>query len=105
MRSVTAPASLRRSDMKRWMLAALLLGLTAAAAGAAPASLVDAARQHDGAQALALIGQGADVNALSPDGTTALMWAAHSGDYALVQALLKAHAKVDVANAYGSNAM
>jgi ankyrin repeat protein len=91
--------------MKRWMLAATLLGLCAGTAGAAQVSLADAAQNQDPAQALALVAQGADVNAASPDGTTPLMWAAHLGDYALVQALLKAHAKVDVSNAFGANAM
>lgn len=91
--------------MKRWILAALVLGLTIGHAGAAQTSLVDAARTQDSAQAQALVRQGADVNAASPDGTTPLMWAAHRGDYALVQALLKAHAKLATSNAYGANAM
>ena len=91
--------------MKRWLLAAILMGLAAGTAAAAPQTLADAAQQPDSTQALALIAQGADVNATSPDGTTPLMWAAHRGDYALVQVLLKAHAKVDVSNAYGANAM
>jgi ankyrin repeat protein len=90
--------------MQRWMLTAILLAL-AGTAGAAPLSLVAAAQQQDSAQALALVAQGADVNAAAPDGTTPLMWAAHAGDLALVQALLKAHARVDVSNAYGANAM
>jgi len=90
--------------MKRWMLGAILVGLTATA-GAAPSSLVDAAQQPDPAQALALIDHGADVNAPAADGTTPLMWAAHRGDFTLVQALLKAHAKVDLSNSYGANAM
>jgi uncharacterized protein len=91
--------------MKRWMLAAILMGLVAGTAGAAQQTLADAAQQPDSTQALALIAHGADVNAASDDGTTPLMWATHRGDYALVQALLKAHAKVDVSNAYGANAM
>jgi ankyrin repeat protein len=91
--------------MKRWMLAVTLTWLLAGTAGAAPLSLVAAAESGASTQALALIAQGADVNAASPDGTTALMWAAHSGDYPLIAALLKAHAKVDVSNAYGANAM
>jgi len=90
--------------MKRWMLGAILVGLTATA-GAAPSSLVEAAQQPDPAQALALIDHGADVNAPAADGTTPLMWAAHRGDFTLVQALLKAHAKVDLSNSYGANAM
>ncbi len=87
------------------MLAATFLSLLVGTASAAPLSLVDAAQQQDSGPALALIAQGADVNATSEDGTTPLMWAAHAGDFDLVQALLKAHAKVDVSNAYGANAM
>ncbi len=78
--------------MTRLILAATVLSLWVGTAAAAPTSLVDAAEQQDSAQALALLGQGADVNATSPDGTTALMWAAHGGDRALVAALLKDHA-------------
>ena len=99
--------------MRRWMLVVTVLGLAVGTAGVAAGaasgpvltSLVAAAEQQASAQALTLIGQGADVNAASQDGTTPLMWAAHNGDYTLVQALLKAHAKVSVSNAYGANAM
>src|ERR1700722_5940941 len=91
--------------MKRRVLAAILMGLATGTAGAAQQTLADAAQQPDSTQAPALIAHGADVNASSDDGTTPLMWAAHSGDRALVAALLKAHAKVDVSNAYGANAM
>src|SRR5580698_2484970 len=87
------------------MVAATFLSLLVGTASAAPLSLVDAAQQQDSGPALALIAQGADVNATSEDGTTPLMWAAHAGDFDLVQALLKAHAKVDVSNAFGANAM
>jgi len=91
--------------MLRAMLAATLLSLLAGTASAAPSALVDAAQAPDSSHALALIAQGADVNATAPDGTTPLMWAVYRGDYPLVQALLKAHAKVDASNAYGANAM
>ena len=93
--------------MKRWIVVSLmcLAAGTTGIAGAAPLSLVDAAQQGTTAQALALVAQGAEVNATSPDGTTPLMWAAHRGDYAQDAALLKAHAKVDVSNLYGANAM
>lgn len=65
-------------------------------------SLVDAARAHDTAAALALIEHGADVNGASSDGTRALHWAAHYGDAALVEQLLKAHANPNVVNDYGT---
>ena len=91
--------------MRRVVLAALLMTLGSALAQAAGLSLIEASQQPDSTQALTLIAQGADVNATEPDGTTALMWAAHRGDLPLVQGLLKAHAKVQLSNAYGANAM
>ena len=40
-----------------------------------------------------------------PDGTTAIMWAAHNDDLALVQALIKAGANVKVKNQFGTTAL
>jgi len=73
--------------MKHWLPAAAFLAFACGALHAAAAI------------------PGSDVNAPSADGTTPLMWATHRGDYALVEALLKAHAKVDASNAFGANAM
>ena len=55
--------------------------------------------------ALALIDQGADVNAPADDGSTALLWAAHRDDRALVERLLKAHAQARTANKFGATPM
>ena len=87
--------------------ACVVLSMLALAVGTAHAadSLVDAARLGDSGAAIALVEQGADVNATASDGGTALMWAAYHGDGALVERLLKAHAKVDLMNAYGANAL
>jgi ankyrin len=41
----------------------------------------------------------------SPDGTTALIWAAHNGDEELVRRLLRAGADPDAANDYGATAL
>jgi ankyrin repeat protein len=86
--------------VRHWL--ALVLLLTSAAALAEPSSLLDAARAHDTPGALALVAHGADVNAASSDGTTALHWAAHFGDRVLVERLLQAHARASVVNDYGS---
>jgi ankyrin repeat protein len=86
----------------RRLLAIVLIITGSATAFAEPQSLVDAARMHDTAAALNLIGHGADVNAAASDGTTALHWAAHYGDAELVDRLLKAHANVNVVNDYGA---
>jgi ankyrin repeat protein len=81
---------------------ALLLG-TATAASAE--SLVEAVRAENRDAAGALIDQRADVNERASDGTTALHWAAHNGDAALVRRLIKAGAKVSVVNDYGATPM
>ena len=46
-----------------------------------------------------------DVNAAEADGSTPLLWAANLNDADLVLRLLKAGAKVDVANRYGATPM
>ena len=72
--------------------------------GLGPA-LVQAAMQQDSARALDLIAHGADVNARSSDGTSALMWAAHFGERPLIARLLQGHADVRATNDYGASAM
>src|SRR5688572_23254481 len=54
--------------------------------------LVQAARAAEQAQAIALLAGGADPNARSADGTTALHWATRNNDATLVDRLLKAGA-------------
>src|SRR6266699_2181143 len=78
-----------------------VLALCTLVASAAGDTLVSAAKRGDGVAALALIGSGADVNVPEPDGTTALHWAAHHEDLALIDALIRAGAKVSAANRYG----
>jgi len=48
-----------------------------------------------------LINRGANVNALLPDGATALHWAVHWNDDEAVELLLRARAAVNVSNEYG----
>lgn len=97
--------------MKAWVAAAALglAGLaptfgqdTLADLGAAPQSLVAAVRAEDRDAALAMIEAGADVTQAAPDGSTALLWAAHLGDVELVRALLAAGADPAKANDYGA---
>src|SRR5947208_1822165 len=69
-------------------------------------SLLDAAEAGDRATVLRMLGQkGANPNALAADGTTAIMWAAHHDDLALVQALIKAGADVKLKNQLGTSAL
>ncbi|MGE3189536.1 MAG: ankyrin repeat domain-containing protein [Vicinamibacterales bacterium] len=60
--------------------------------------LVDAVRADDAAAVVALIEQGADVNAAEPDGATALHWAAYLDQADVVTRLLDAGAEAGVAN-------
>lgn len=94
--------------MKKVVLAVTVSGLLGGAslAAAAELRLVDAIRDQNRKAALALItGKSADVNALQPDGSTPLAWAAHEDDATVVAALLKAGAKVNVADEYGETAL
>lgn len=86
----------------RSTLAPLILALGLCAAARAEESLVEAAKSGDTAAAIAAVERGADVNAASSDGTTALIWAVHRDDVPLIDRLLKAHANVKVRNAYGA---
>lgn len=47
----------------------------------------------------------ADINAQAADGSTALLWASHRNDVAEVRRLIKAGAKVSIANRYGATPM
>jgi uncharacterized protein len=72
-------------------------------AGAAERSpLVEAAKNSDRTAVRALIAKGADVNAVEPDGTTALHWASYRDDVESADAMLRAGAKVNSANDLGA---
>src|SRR6187551_2914676 len=85
------------------------LGLSIAVLAAAPLHLALAANDPHIAAAQAgdlsgvrkLIGERADVNAQSADGSTPLLWAAYNSEPAMVESLLAAGAKPDTANRYG----
>ena len=101
-------SSSRRSYASASRVAAVLLvaGLGAATAGEAgarrDAPLVEAVKAVDVDRVRALVGDPAvDVNAAGSDGATALHWAVHRSDAALVDLLLGAGADVSAANRYG----
>jgi len=79
---------------------ALTLSMSPRAAG--PAAIADAAMRGDRADVLAMIKQGADVNAPQGDGVTALHWAARQGDAELVTALVGAGANARAATRFGA---
>jgi uncharacterized protein len=79
---------------------ALLLVLSGDAAFA-DARLFDAIKTADRQAVRALLDARVDVNAVQPDGTTALHWAANRDDAEVVDLLIRAGAKVEAANRYG----
>lgn len=91
----------------RYAFTLLLAGAALACAAdlAKPPSLAQAVKDGDRAIALRMIEQKADVNATEPDGSTALLFAAHNGDADLAGRLLAAGAKANVKNIFGATPM
>lgn len=81
------------------LLAVVVFVVVAGASGDSP--LTKAVNAGDVTAVRALIKSGADVNARSGDGSTALLWAAHNSNDDIARALIAARASVDVANDYG----
>src|SRR5437867_2337027 len=95
-----------RPTLTRWVFALTAVGVAGIAiATAASTTLIEAAESGDRAAALRLLAQGADPNALGPDGTTAIMWAVYNDDLDLVRALIKAGADVKLKNEFGTSAL
>jgi len=63
--------------------------------------LVDAAKRHDTTAVRGLVAKRANVNEMSRDGSTALLWAAYHSDVAMARALIAAGANPNLANKYG----
>jgi ankyrin repeat protein len=82
-----------------WIVAIVTLASLSAAGSSSP--LIDAVKAGNVDQVRALIKQRVDINAASPDGTTALHWAVKSNSRELAQLLIAAGAKVNAANRYG----
>ena len=85
-------------------VAALIIGIPAAAATADPKILV-AVKASDHRALTALITDGADVDAPQGDGATALHWAAYRADPVAVNLLVEAGASVNTQNDLGATAL
>ena len=75
-----------------------LIVLLASSVPAAENSLVDAVKQKNATAVKALLQKRVDVNAPEGDGATALHWAAYRDDLEMVNLLIGAGARVNVAN-------
>ena len=84
------------------LLAAGMGSLRPAVAASMAEDVVEAARAGDGDLLRTLIQEGADVNAASGDGTTALHWASHRDDVESVRLLISAGGDVNAANDLGA---
>src|SRR5687768_7166757 len=93
---------MKRRPLRQVGALLIALVLTAAASGSFESPIADAAMRGDKAQVLALLKNGADVNAPQGDGMTALHWAATNNQLDLVDALVKAKANVNAATRNGS---
>lgn len=81
-------------------MVALLAGVALGAAWS-EAPLVDAVKRGDTATVRSLVKSGVEVNAPTPDGSTALHWAVHRDDGAMVEILLASGARPETASRYG----
>ncbi len=80
---------------------ALLLSVVGVSAGARDLPLIAAIKSQDAGTVRSLLRGVTDVNALTPDGATALHWASYVDAPALADLLIAAGADVNVANDYG----
>ena len=80
---------------------AFVLAFAASAVPELDARLVAAAQKSNPTEIRALLTAGADANARAGDGSTPMLYAAHFGDSATVQALLAAKADPNLTNRYG----
>jgi ankyrin repeat protein len=92
-----------RSNMTRFLTGSIgLLVTISTSVAAADTRLIDALKAHDAAALASLLIQHADVNARQGDGSTALHWAVHFDDLKTTGLLIRAGARVDVANDLGA---
>jgi ankyrin repeat protein len=86
----------------RTRVAVLVMSLITISAAQAQDRLIDAIKANDVAAVRALLDTRVDVNAVQPDATTALHWAADRDAAEIVQLLIRAGANVKASNRYGA---
>ena len=64
-------------------------------------SIIEAVRSGDSTSIRSLLADGADVNAVEGDGSTALHWAAYLDDVSITASLIEAGADIEAQNSYG----
>ncbi len=84
---------------------AVLLVAGAAIAADSGSPLADAVQNSERSTALALLEQGASVNASQADGMTPLHWSVYQDDVAITRQLIAAGANVNAINRYGVSAI
>src|SRR4051794_35631955 len=87
----------------RWVVVLMsgVVLLVSIVRGAGDNLVTKAVKSGDLATVRKLIATHSDINAISADGSTPLLWAVHKSDIEMVRVLLAAGAKPDVANNYG----
>jgi ankyrin repeat protein len=88
------------STVFQWVSVALALLCASTSLVADGSGLVDAARNGDVQTVRSLLKGGADPNQAAPDGSTAVHWAVHADNLAMLNALLDAGAKPDGVTRY-----
>ena len=83
--------------------ACLLIVALPSLAYAAGSDVADAAQRKDMAAVRAMVTKRVNVNAPQPDGTTALLWAAHWNDVEAVKILIRAGANAAATNRFGAS--
>jgi ankyrin repeat protein len=104
--SRTAAQSQKTRPMKHAInLLTITLWLASGLAAAGRSEVADAAMRGDKSAVQALVAKKADVNGAQVDGSTALHWAVQANDLELTDLLLRAGARVSVANQSGATPM